>query len=166
MELRYTSNGKAVANFSLAINETFKNGDGAQREHVEWVRCVAWGRLAEVCGEFLTKGKQACAEGRFQTRKYNDRDGNERTVCGSTFSLASRDSRSVLAVKGPLRRFAPWTVTTLRFRLGLDAAEAWWLQIDGSTRLRIESIDEARGERARALFFRYRDKDFIFYRLL
>ena len=80
-ELRYTGNGKAVANFSLAINETFKNGDGEQREHVEWVRCVAWGRLAEVCGEFLPKGKQACAEGRFQTRKYDDRDGNEHTVC-------------------------------------------------------------------------------------
>ena len=74
-------NGKAVANFSLAVNETFQNGDGEQREHVEWVRCVAWGRLAEVCGEFLTKGKQACAEGRFQKRKYDDRDGSERTVC-------------------------------------------------------------------------------------
>ena len=80
-ELKYTSNGKAVANFSLAINESFKNGDGEQREHVEWVRCVAWGKLAEVCGEFLTKGKQAYAEGRFQTRKYDGRDGNERTVC-------------------------------------------------------------------------------------
>ena len=54
------------------------------------------------------------------------------------------------------------TLTTIRFRLGLDAAEAWWLQIDGSTRLRIESIDEPRRERARTLFFRYRDKDFSF----
>ena len=54
------------------------------------------------------------------------------------------------------------TLTTMRFRLGLDAAEAWWLQIDGSSRLRIESIDESRRERARALFFRYRDKDFSF----
>ena len=54
------------------------------------------------------------------------------------------------------------TLTTIRFRLGLDAAEAWWLQIDGSARLRIESIDEPRRERARALFFRYRDKDFSF----
>ncbi len=54
------------------------------------------------------------------------------------------------------------TLTTLRFRLGLDAAEAWWLQIDGSSRLRIESIDESRRERARALFFRHRDKDFSF----
>ena len=50
------------------------------------------------------------------------------------------------------------TLTTIRFRLGLDAAEAWWLTIDGSARLRIESIDEARRERALSLFFRYRDK--------
>jgi len=79
-ELKYTSNGKAVANFSLAINDSFKNGDGEQREHVEWVRCVAWGRLAEICGEFLIKGARAYAEGRLQTRKYDDREGNEHTV--------------------------------------------------------------------------------------
>ena len=51
-------------------------------------------------------------------------------------------------------------LTTIRFRLGLDAGEAWWLQIDGSVRLRIESIHEARREQARGLFFRYRDKRF------
>ena len=79
-ELKYTSNGKAVANFSLAINESFKNGDGEQRERVQWVRCVVWEKLAEVCGEFLTRGKQAYAEGRFQTRTYNDREGTEHTV--------------------------------------------------------------------------------------
>ena len=54
------------------------------------------------------------------------------------------------------------TLTTIRFRLGLDAAEAWWMQIDASSRLQVESIDEARRERARLLFFRYRDKDFSF----
>ena len=54
------------------------------------------------------------------------------------------------------------TLTTIRFRLGLDAAEQWWLKIDGSARLRIESIDEARRERALSLFFRYRDKRFSF----
>ena len=54
------------------------------------------------------------------------------------------------------------TLTTIRSRLGLDAAEAWWSQIDGSSRLRIESIDEARRERARVLFFGYRDKEFSF----
>ena len=58
------------------------------------------------------------------------------------------------------------TLTTVRFRLGLDAAEAWWLQIDGSARLRIESIDEPRRDRARALFFRYRDTGLLLYRLL
>lgn len=79
-DLRYTASGKPVANFSLAINQSFKNGDGEQRERVEWVRCVAWGRLAEVCGEYLMKGKQAYAEGRLQTRQYEDREGNERTV--------------------------------------------------------------------------------------
>ena len=54
------------------------------------------------------------------------------------------------------------TLTTIRSRLGLDAAEAWWVQIDGSSRLRIESIDEMRRERARILFFGYRDKQFSF----
>lgn len=54
------------------------------------------------------------------------------------------------------------TLTTIRFRLGPDAAEAWWLTINGSARLRIESIDEARRERALSLFFRYRDKRFSF----
>ena len=54
------------------------------------------------------------------------------------------------------------TLTTVRFRLGLNAAEAWWQQIDGSARLRIESMDEPRRERARALFFGYRDKEFSF----
>ena len=54
------------------------------------------------------------------------------------------------------------TLTTLRFRLGLDAAEAWWRQVEHSRRLRIEHVDESRAERARSLFFRYRDKSFSF----
>jgi predicted nucleic acid-binding protein len=54
------------------------------------------------------------------------------------------------------------TLTTLRLRLGLDAAEAWWKQIEGSSRLRIESVDALRADRARAIFFRYTDKDFSF----
>ncbi|OGV82598.1 MAG: hypothetical protein A3K18_08125 [Lentisphaerae bacterium RIFOXYA12_64_32] len=54
------------------------------------------------------------------------------------------------------------TLTTLRFRLGLEAAERWWAQIEGSSRLRIETVDPAGLERARSIFFRYRDKDFSF----
>jgi single-strand DNA-binding protein len=79
-EVKYTARGKAVANFSLAINETFRKGDGEQGDRVQWVKCVAWGKLAEVCGQYLTRGTRAYAEGRLQTRKYDDRDGNERTV--------------------------------------------------------------------------------------
>ncbi len=54
------------------------------------------------------------------------------------------------------------TLTTIRLRLGLDAAEAWWRQIEGSTRLRMESVGAARRARARSIFFRYRDQDFSF----
>ncbi|MBA4386587.1 MAG: hypothetical protein C0404_01320 [Verrucomicrobia bacterium] len=54
------------------------------------------------------------------------------------------------------------TLSVLRFRLGLSSAEAWWRQVEGSRRLRFESIDAARAERARAMFFRYKDKDFSF----
>ena len=79
-EIKYTAGGKAIANFSLAINESFRNGAGEQRDRVQWVKCVAWGKLAEVCGQYLTKGTRAYAEGRLQTRKYDDRDGSERTV--------------------------------------------------------------------------------------
>ena len=79
---------------------------------------------------------------------------------------AVRDARDRWLSSGGLLTTTEYVIdeplTTIRFRLGLDAAEAWWLQIDGSTRLRIESIDEPRRERARALFFRYRDKDFSF----
>jgi single-strand DNA-binding protein len=79
-EIKYTAGGKAVANFSLAINESFRNSAGELRDRVQWVKCVAWGKLAEVCGQYLTKGTRAYAEGRLQTRKYADRDGNEQTV--------------------------------------------------------------------------------------
>ena len=79
-EVKYTAGGKAFANFSLAVNETFRKGDGEQRDRVQWVRCVAWGKLAEICGQYLTRGTRVYAEGRLQTRKFDDRDGNERTV--------------------------------------------------------------------------------------
>jgi single-strand DNA-binding protein len=66
-DVKYTAGGKAVANFSLAINETFRKGDGEQRDRVQWVRCVAWGKLAEICGQYLNKGKQAYVDGRLQS---------------------------------------------------------------------------------------------------
>jgi len=77
-ELKYTPAGTAVCNFSIACNERFKTKDGEQQEKTEWVNIVAWRQLAEVCGKWLTKGKQVYVEGRLTTRKWQDRDGQDR----------------------------------------------------------------------------------------
>jgi single-strand DNA-binding protein len=79
-ELRYTASGQAVATFSLATTEKFKNKGGEQQERTEWHNLVAWGPLAEICGKYLVKGKQIYAEGRIQSRSYDDRDGNKRYI--------------------------------------------------------------------------------------
>lgn len=79
-ELRYTGGGQAVASFSLATNENFKNKSGEWEKRTEWHRIVTWARLAEFCGEHLTKGKQVYVEGRIQTREWEDREGNKRTT--------------------------------------------------------------------------------------
>jgi len=79
-ELRYTASGQAVATFSLATTEKFKNKSGEQQERTEWHNIVAWGPLAEICGKYLTKGKQIYCEGRIQSRSYDDRDGNKRYI--------------------------------------------------------------------------------------
>ena len=79
-EMRATSSGKSVANFSLAINEAFRDKDNGNRQRVEWVRCVAWNKAAEIAGKLITKGKQVFVEGRLQTRQFEDRGGTTRTV--------------------------------------------------------------------------------------
>jgi single-strand DNA-binding protein len=79
-EVRSTSSGKRVANFSLAINEPFRDGSNGNRQKVEWVRCVAWNKKAEIAGKLVTKGKQVFVEGRLQTRQFDDREGTKRTV--------------------------------------------------------------------------------------
>lgn len=77
-EMRYSQSGLAIANFSIATTERFKGQDGEFQERTEWHRVVAFGRLAEIIGEYLTKGRQVYIEGRLQTRKWQDRDGNDR----------------------------------------------------------------------------------------
>jgi single-strand DNA-binding protein len=76
-EVRYTQNGTAVANFNLATTETWTK-DGNKEEKTEWHRIVAFGRLGEICGEYLSKGSKVYIEGRIQTRQWDDRDGNKR----------------------------------------------------------------------------------------
>jgi single-strand DNA-binding protein len=77
-EVRYTPSGKAVANFRIATTEQWTNKEGGKEERTEWHRIVAWGRLGEICGEYLHKGKQVYIEGKLQTRSWEDRDGNKR----------------------------------------------------------------------------------------
>jgi len=73
-ELRYTTSGVAVATFSLATNESWKDQDGNTQERTEWHNIVAWKKLAEICGEWLKKGKKVYIEGRIQTRSYDDKN--------------------------------------------------------------------------------------------
>ena len=73
-ELRYTTSGVAVATFSLATNESWKDQDGNMQERTEWHNIVAWRKLAEICGEWLKKGKKVYIEGRIQTRSFDDKN--------------------------------------------------------------------------------------------
>lgn len=77
-ELSYTPSGTAKATMRLATHEVWTNKSGEKGERTEWHRLIAWGRLAEICGEYLTKGRQIFIEGRLQTRSWEDRDGNKR----------------------------------------------------------------------------------------
>ena len=78
-EVRYTPSGVAVANFNIATSEEWKDKDtGEKKERTEWHRIVAWSKLGEICGEYLSKGRQVYIEGRIQTRSWEDRDGNKR----------------------------------------------------------------------------------------
>jgi single-strand DNA-binding protein len=76
-EVRYTASGQAVASFNLATSEKFKNKNGEQEERTEWHRVTLWSRLAEIAGEYLSKGKTVYIEGRLQTREY-EKDGIKR----------------------------------------------------------------------------------------
>lgn len=77
-EMRFTANGQAVAKFRVACNRRYTTRDGEQREETEWVRVVCWTRLAELAGQYLSKGRQVYVEGRLQTSQWEDRDGNPR----------------------------------------------------------------------------------------
>ena len=77
-ELRYTTSGVAVATFSLATSESWKDQDGNAQEKTEWHNIVAWRKLAEICGEWLKKGKKVYIDGRIQTRNYDDKNTGQK----------------------------------------------------------------------------------------
>jgi len=77
-EVFYTAEGKAIANFSVATTEQWKNAQGERQERVEWHRISIFGKLAEIAGEYLRKGSQVYLEGKLRTRQWQDKDGNDR----------------------------------------------------------------------------------------
>ena len=77
-EVRYMPNGDAVANYSIATTETWKDKNGMRQEKTEWHNIVMYRRLAEIAGEYLKKGSSVYIEGRLQTRKWQDKQGNDR----------------------------------------------------------------------------------------
>ncbi len=77
-DIRSTSTGKQVASFTLAVDRDFKNAQG-ERE-ADFLPCVVWGKLSEVCEKYVTKGKQIAIAGRIQTRNYEDKDGQRRYI--------------------------------------------------------------------------------------
>jgi single-strand DNA-binding protein len=86
-ELRTTPSGTSVATFTLATNESWTGKDGVKQEKTEWHRIVAWGKLAEICGQYLSKGRQVYIEGRLTTRSWEDKQGVQR----KTTEVIARD---------------------------------------------------------------------------
>lgn len=85
-ELKYTPNGMAVCNFSMATSESWQDKSGQKQEKTEWHRIVVWGKLAELCNQYLTKGRQAFVEGKLSTRSWEDKDGQKRYMTEVTAS--------------------------------------------------------------------------------
>ncbi len=77
-ELRYTQSGQAVANFNIATTDKFSDKEGNPQERTEWHRVVVWGRQAETCAQYLSKGRSAYIEGSLQTRDWEDKEGIKR----------------------------------------------------------------------------------------
>lgn len=79
-EVKYTQGGTAIARFSLATDEVWKDQSGEKQQKTEWHNIVAWNKLAEICGQYLAKGRLVYIEGRLQTRSWEDKEGNKRTT--------------------------------------------------------------------------------------
>lgn len=97
-EMRYTERGSAVTTFRVASNRTWKDSQGESHEDTEWFRVVAWDRLGEICNEYLRKGTRVYIEGRLQTRRWQDQNGQDRymteVIASDMIILSSRQERS------------------------------------------------------------------------
>jgi len=113
-EVRTTPNGKNVATFSVATNHSYKDASGQRQEKGEFHNIVAWGKLAEICGQYLTKGRRVYLEGRLQTRDWTGQDGVKRysteIIAENMILLDSSPSRGQDVTNEPVRE-EPFSAT-------------------------------------------------------
>ena len=109
-ETRYTTSGDAVTNIRVATTDTWKDKNGEKQERTEWHTVVFFGRQAEIAGEYLKKGKQVYIEGRLQTRKWQDKEGQDRytteIVADRMQMLGSREGSNAAVAAEPSERSA------------------------------------------------------------
>jgi single-strand DNA-binding protein len=110
-EMRYTSTGSAVTTCRVGSGRSWKSADGTQHDETEWFRVVAWDKLAEICNQYLVKGTRVYFEGRLQTRKWQDKEGQDRytteVVATDMIILSSRGDHSAAADEAPEDDEAP-----------------------------------------------------------
>jgi len=115
-EIKYTPSGAPVAKFSLATDEVFKDRAGEQQRRTEWHNIVAWNKLAEICGEYLAKGKQVYIEGSIRSRQWEDQSGNKRTA----YDIVARDMK-MLGSRAESERASAAVATTPSAMSGANA---------------------------------------------
>jgi single-strand DNA-binding protein len=105
-ETRYTGGGQAVANFSVATDESYKDKNGERQKRTEWHRITAWGKLGEICQQYLKKGTMVYIEGRIQSREWQDKEGQKRTsfdIVANTMKMLSSRAEGAAAGAGSSR---------------------------------------------------------------
>ena len=117
-EVKYTQGGAPVAKFSIATDEVFKDRAGEQQHRTEWHNIVAWNRLAEICGEYLTKGKQVYIEGSIRSRQWEDQSGNKRTA----YEIVAREMK-MLGSKADSERAAGTSAASSSYDRSASADE-------------------------------------------
>jgi single-strand DNA-binding protein len=114
-EKKFTPGGTPVTKFSVATDESFKDKNGERKSRTEWHSVVSWGKLAEICAEYLTKGKQVYIEGRIQSHQWEDKSGVKRTqyeiVASSMVMLGSKGEGGAQRQQAPEPEPGPDTIT-------------------------------------------------------
>jgi single-strand DNA-binding protein len=109
-ETRYTGSGQAVANFSLATDESYKDRNGERQKRTEWHKIVVWGKQAEIAQQYLKKGSLVFIEGRIQSREWQDKEGQKRTsfeIVANNFRMLGGRAEGAAAAAGGTGTAAP-----------------------------------------------------------